>query len=179
MREPTEAELNRWMGRLAQGDRTAFDPLFRALHPRALRCARARLGADRAADASQAALMKVFARASEFTPGCPVLPWFYGIVANEIRAIVRADTTRKAITYEDPAALWSADPDNPERQMVERELHQALEQAIGALDAPSAEAIGAFLGRRALPAIGAAAFRKRVSRAYARLRLLLGGFDGE
>ncbi|WP_437717045.1 hypothetical protein WMF45_11890 [Sorangium sp. So ce448] len=50
---------------------------------------------------------------------------------------------------------------------------------IASLDAPSAEAIGALLGQTARPAIDAPAFRKRVSRAYARLRLLLGGSDGE
>ena len=67
------------MARLADGEREAFDPLFRDLHPRALRFARARLGPDLAQDAAQAALVKVFARASEFTPGAAVLPWFYAV----------------------------------------------------------------------------------------------------
>jgi DNA-directed RNA polymerase specialized sigma24 family protein len=176
MREASEDELNRWMGRLAQGERRAFDPLFRALHPRALRFARVRLGSDLAADAAQSALERVFSRASEFTAGCPVLPWFYAVLANEVRAVARATKTRQ---HEAPATLWSSASDDPERLLVERELHQALDLAITSLDAPAAEAIGALLGRSARPAIDAPAFHKRVSRAYARLRLLLGGLDGE
>ena len=45
MRDPDEDELDRAMARLADGEREAFDPLFRALHPRALRFARARRAA--------------------------------------------------------------------------------------------------------------------------------------
>ncbi|WP_437723567.1 RNA polymerase sigma factor [Sorangium sp. So ce861] len=176
MREASEDELNRWMERLAQGERNAFDPLFRALYPRALRFARVRVGPERAADGAQSALERVFTRASEFTVGRPVLPWFYAVLANEVRAVARATQAR---AEEAPALLWSDAPHDPERLLVERELHQALDTAIASLDAPAAEAIGALLGRTTRPAIDAPAFRKRVSRAYARLRLLLGGSDGE
>lgn len=178
MSEAPEDELNRWMERLAQGERSAFDPLFRELYPRALRFARVRLGPEPAADAAQSALERVFSRASEFNAGSPVLPWFYAVLANEVRAVARSNKARPA-DAEAALAAFGASPDDPERLLVEQELHRALEQAIASLDAPSAEAIGALLGRSARPDIGALAFRKRVSRAYARLRLLLGGFDGE
>jgi RNA polymerase sigma-70 factor (ECF subfamily) len=79
VREAREDELDAWMALLADGDRAAFDPLFRALYPRALRLAVARLGDDRGADAAQSALTKLFARASEFAAGRAVLPWFYAI----------------------------------------------------------------------------------------------------
>ena len=69
-----ETDLDALMGRLASGERAAFVPLYGALWPRALRLARARLGADGAADVAQSALLKVFARASEFVPGRPCLP---------------------------------------------------------------------------------------------------------
>lgn len=164
------------MASLAQGDRCAFDPLFRALYPLALRFARVRLGPDLAADAAQCALERVFTRASEFTPGRPLLPWFYVVIANEVRAIARAPGLT---TPEDPAAAWIAAPEDPERTLLERELQDALEAAIASLDAPAAEVLGALLGRGPRPAISAPAFRKRASRIYARLRLLLGGFDGE
>ena len=58
---------------------------------------------------------------------------------------------------------------------MERELRAAVAQAVQSLDAASAEAIGALLGEVDRPAIDEAAFRKRVSRAYAKLRVLLGG----
>ncbi len=175
-----ERELDALMARLAEGDRRAFDPLFRALHPRAVRVARARLGlvtGDREAlaeDVAQAALVRVFARATEFEQGRPVLPWFYAVVANEIRAVTRARDARHGALDEGLEATLIAS-DDPERLLADRELHAALDLAIVALDAPSADAIASLLGRAARPDVAKAAFRKRVSRAYARLRVLLGG----
>ncbi len=85
-----EDELDRAMDRLAAGDRSAFDPLYVALHPRAVSVARRRLHDDALAlDAAQESLIKVFSRASEFARGAHVLPWFYAVCANEIRAIER------------------------------------------------------------------------------------------
>jgi RNA polymerase sigma-70 factor (ECF subfamily) len=178
VRDPDEDELDRTMARLADGEREAFDPLFRALHPRALRFARARLGPDLAQDAAQAALVKVFARASEFTPGAAVLPWFYAVVANEMRAVARTHAPRDGVPSASAESPWAAAPADPERLLLERELHDAMERAVANLDAPSAAAIGALLGRAARPAVSEVALRKRISRAYARLRVLLGGFDG-
>ncbi len=167
---PSERELDRLMDRLADGDRAAFDPLFRALWPRALAAGKRRLEASSASDAAQATMMKLFARAPEFTRGAPVLPWFYAIVANEIRAVMRRAKPEVPVDE----SLPTADGD-PEGLAVERELRAALAQAVQSLDAPSAEAIAVLLGEAARPAIDEAAFRKRVSRAYAKLRVLLGG----
>ena len=178
MRDPDEDELDRTMARLADGDREAFDALFRALHPRALRFARARLGPDLAQDAAQAALVKVFARAGEFTAGAAVLPWFYAVVANEMRAVARTHARRESVPSESAESPWTAPSEDPERLLLERELHEALERAVSILDEASAEAIGALLGRAGRPAVSEVALRKRISRAYARLRVLLGGFDG-
>jgi DNA-directed RNA polymerase specialized sigma24 family protein len=101
-----------------------------------------------------------------------VLPWLYAIVANEIRAETRA-AARTGEPLEAGADI--ADAADTERAVADAELHRALDAAIAALDAPSAEAIAAVLGRTVVPAIAPAAFRKRVSRAVARLRVLLGG----
>ncbi len=171
----SEREIDRLMSRLAQGDRSAFDPLFRALHPRAFRVARARLSADAADDAAQSALLKVFARASEFEVGRPALPWFYAVVANEIRAVARK---RSASAGDD--ALLAALPggEDPERDLADRELGRALDAAIDSLDRDAAACIASLLGDRPRPDIAPAAFRKRVSRVYAQLRLLLGGHHG-
>lgn len=88
-RDVSEAELDGLMNRLADGDRTAFAPLFEALYPRALGVARRRLGEMDAEDVAQRTMTAVFARALEFTPGRPVLPWFYAIAANETHTIAR------------------------------------------------------------------------------------------
>jgi RNA polymerase sigma factor (sigma-70 family) len=163
-----EAELDALMDRLVDGDRSAFGPLYRALYPRALGLARRKLGAGSAEDVAQSALLRVFARAAEFERGRAVLPWFYAITANEVRGVLR----RRA-----PMEL-SVEPtveNDPESDLCSRELGLALDQAIASLDDDSAEAIRALLDRGPRPPIEPATFRKRVSRAYARLRTLLGG----
>ena len=66
-----------------------------------------------------------------------------------------------------------AGDDDPESLLVERELRRALEVACAELDAGSAEAIAAMLGDAPVPSIAPATFRKRVSRAVARLRAML------
>jgi RNA polymerase sigma factor (sigma-70 family) len=162
----TEAELDAWMDRLSDGDRGAFQPLYEALRPRALRFARRSLDEASAEDAAQATLLRVFSRASEFEAGRPVLPWFYAIAANEIRSIAR----KKAIVIEDERVVV-----DPEAELCEREIARALERAIADLDEDSAQAILALLERGPRPDAAPATFRKRVSRAYARLRIILGG----
>ena len=163
------------MAQLARGDRSAFEPLYRALQPRATRLARRRVGEAAASDVGQAALLRVFSRASEFVPGRPCRPWFYAIVANETRAIQRRDT--KLVADDRAVDVAPSSLDDPEAQMMARELERALEAAIDALDADAAQAIHAVLGRGALPPLSPPTLRKRVSRAYAKLRLLLGGGD--
>lgn len=179
-RAPNEAELDALMARLADGDRTAFDPLFSALYPRAERVAKLRVDPARAQDVAQTALLKVFSRASEFEAGRPVLPWFYAIVANEVRAVTRGAMVRAQVALEEDGRdrFVVDEREDPEARATERELELAVQRAVDSLDAASAEAILAVLGRADRPEIESATFRKRVSRAYARLRVALGVFDG-
>lgn len=168
-----EADVDPLMDRLASGDRAAFDPLYAALRPRALWLARRRVGDAEAADVAQSALLKVFARASEFTPGRPCLPWFYALVANEIQAS-RRKRARLVSGSEYELAPIASEVANADEQLLRRELELSVEAAILALDHDSASTIAAVLGREPLPALAAPTFRKRVSRAYAKLRRLLG-----
>ncbi len=178
MRDASEDELDGWMARVAVGDRAAFDPLFRALYPRALRLARQKLAPDQAADAAQQILMTLFARASEFEAGRPALPWFYACAANEIHSAKRKAARSLRDADVSAAGRVMADAD-PEQDLLERELRRSLDVALSSLDDESAAAIHALLGEGPRPAVAPATFRKRVSRAYARLRLLLGGADGK
>jgi len=163
------------MGRLARGDRSAFDPLYAVLRPRALRLAAAKLGPAEAADVAQTALLKVFSRASDFTPGRACLPWFYAIVANEIRAAQRQGLKFRG--DERALEVMAATEASAEQQLLWHELERALALALESLDVDAADAIAAMLGRGPMPSVSAATFRKRVSRAYAKLRLILGGQD--
>lgn len=171
----TETELDALMAQLADGDRTAFDPLYRELRPRALRAARRSLAPDVADDIAQSALERVFFRSGEFERGRACLPWFYAIVANEIRGALRM-RKHAALEVEPPSNAPSAD-----ERIAMRELDVALDRAIAELDGPSAEAIAALLGRTSPVALPAPTLRKRLSRAYARLRTLMisgGGAGG-
>jgi RNA polymerase sigma factor (sigma-70 family) len=162
------------MSRLADGDRSAFEPLYEALRPRAVRLARQRIGDAEADDVAQAALLKVFSRASDFTPGRACLPWFYAIVVNEIHAARRRNA--RLVLEESASAGQPADELSAEEQLVRHELTEALGASIRNLDDDAAEAIRGVLGRHIEPQPRApsATMRKRVSRAYAKLRLLLG-----
>lgn len=169
-----EADLDVWMSRLAGGDRTAFDPLYAALRPRARAVAAARMSPALAEDVAQSALLRVFARASEFTPGRPCLPWFYAVVANEVRTARRREACTTAIEIPPDAMV---DGNDAEALLIQRELERALELALESLDGDSARAIAALLGRAEPPEVAPATLRKRVSRAYAKLRLFLGDHD--
>jgi hypothetical protein len=65
-----------------------------------------------------------------------------------------------------------------ETQLAARELERALELALDSLDETSANAVAAMLGRIPRPTVRPETFRKRLSRAYGKLRLLLGEHDG-
>jgi RNA polymerase sigma factor (sigma-70 family) len=172
VRASDEDDLDGWTARLADGDRAAFEPLFRALHPRALRAARSRLDSAHADDVAQATLVNIFSRASEFEAGRAVLPWFYAFLANEIRNAERR--SRREVSGDVPESISSSEED-PERRLLREEMERALTRAIDDLDETSAAAIASFLGRAPPPLVPAQTFRKRLSRAVAKLRILVGG----
>lgn len=167
-----EADIDAWMARLSKGDRDAFGPLYAELAPRALRFSLRRLERADAEDAAQSALMKVFARASEFTPGRAALPWFYAVVFNEVTAIARR---KKPLAAAELLERLPSTEEDAATRLEEGELLRRLAAAIDELDPASREAVLARLddgNARQSPAL-----RKRISRAYGRLRLLLGGGD--
>lgn len=108
-----------------------------------------------------------------------MLPWFYALAANELRTVVRRRAHAQRREVEESVAHRLPSHDDPERAFIERELRAALGHAIAELDERGAEAVASILNEGARPEIGGSAFRKRVSRAYARLRLLLGGLDAD
>ena len=166
------------MARLSAGERAEFEPVYRELLPRARRVACRVVAPDSADDVAQQALVAVFERACEFTPGRPCLPWFYAIVANELRSVGRRDqrAIRRTANVADASALPGKE--DPESVLVERELRRALELARSALDDMSAEAIAVMLGEAESPDVPNATLRKRLSRAIARLRVILAGPGG-
>ncbi len=120
---------------------------------------------------AQTALLKVFARASEFTPGRGCLPWFYAIVANEMRASRRA-THRLAAVVSGRSSCAERERDAGEQLSV---TSSRLRSNRPSRARPRRRADHRRAPRsRAAPELPSPTFRKRVSRAYAKLRMLLG-----
>ena len=89
------AALNRDLARLADGDRSAFHPVFGRLKPELERFAARHLSPDEAQDAAQQALVSLFSRASEYDPARDALAWALGIVAWEVRTRRRRAQRRR------------------------------------------------------------------------------------
>jgi RNA polymerase sigma-70 factor (ECF subfamily) len=119
-------------------------------------------------DAAQEALLKVFARASDFDPERDAVTWALGIAAFEVRTARKRRLRRR----ENLVALAPPNKDAPstEQAVIDRDLEAALLEILGALRPSDVETIQAVLSGRS-PPIPRATFRKRLERALNRLRL--------
>ncbi len=180
MEADARAALRAAMVRLADGDRSAFDPVFEAASTPVRRLTVRMLGdCAEAEDAAQEALLKVFARAGDYDPERDALAWILGIAAYECRTARKRRARRReelGAETERPSAQGS-----PEDDASRRELYDAVLQIVGELSASDAETLAASLDpdRRAALAVGAATFRKRLQRALARVRNAWSKMHGE
>jgi RNA polymerase sigma-70 factor, ECF subfamily len=162
------AQLQVLMTRLAEGDRSAFDPIYEALWPPVRRFAeRALVGSPDAEDAAQVAFMKVFSRISEFDPRRDAVTWVLGVAAHECRTFRQKQRRRR----EDPSndGERHAPEPSPEDTVIGLDLQAALAGALGDLTVNDAATLRALLDEQR-PPVAAATFRKRVERALGRLR---------
>ena len=153
---------------LTRGDRDAFDSAFRRLWPLLRGFARRFLPSEEADDAAQEALLRVFARCSEFDTRRDALSWVLGIAAWQIRTHRSGMRRRREETMpfvpDRPDAAAS-----PEAAAMARELGAAIDRALADL-APSDAATLIAYARGERPDLPGPTFRKRVERALARLR---------
>jgi RNA polymerase sigma factor (sigma-70 family) len=162
--------LQNLMIRLADGDRSAFHPLFTALWPIVRRFTGRHLPPPEAEDAAQETLLKLFRQASRFDPTRSAVAWALGVAGFEIRTARRRRLRRR----EDPALSArlgerSHPARDPEAEALAGDLESALRDTIGTLRPADVETLRLYaLGER--PPVAAATFRKRVQRALARLR---------
>lgn len=161
-------ELQRQLCALADGQRSAFEPLFTRAWPIVRACVAARLPAGEAEDVAQQALLKVFARASEFDPARDALHWLLGVAIWEARSARRRRERRREDSLAAESGERSALGPNPEETAIAADLEAALEQVLGTLRRSDVEALKAFAEERRPRG---AAFRKRLERALERLRL--------
>lgn len=165
-------ELLRLMTRLADGDRAAFAPLYVDLKPRVHALCRAMLGHEQdAEDAMQHALEKLFARASSYERGRPVIPWVLGIAAWECRAQRQKRKRRKEgpLAEVEPPLLVS---DELSEEVARADLQRLAKAAMAALSEADREVLTAtFWDEATLAGVTGATMRKRRERALDRLRV--------
>ena len=167
MNSAARAELHRQMARLADGDRSAFPSVFRALWPVLRGFVLRQLPSSDSEDVAQEALLKVFARAAEFDADRDALTWALGIAAFEVRtARKRATRRREDLGQELPVAVsQSAEP-----EIISRNLEAAALEVLGTLRPSDIETLHCMASGRS-PSVSGATFRKRIERALRRLKL--------
>ena len=166
--EPTD--LNALMARLADGDRTAFTPVFRALWPKVYRLCQHLLSSSAdAEDAAQQAMEKILSRASEYDVSRPAQPWALGIAGWECRTLRKRQARRRELSDEAAPDLQDARP-GADDALVERDLVAGAMAALGTLSPNDQETLLATYFDRATR-VGGSTLRKRRERALDRLRV--------
>jgi len=163
------ADLNALMGRLAEGDRAAFTPVFRLLWPPVHRlCLALTSNQADADDAAQQAMEKVLVRAHEYDSHRPALPWALAIAGWECRTLLRKRGRRREVA--DDLTMHPAPGGMADQRLEERDLVQAALTAMRELSDLDRETLVATFSEQAQASAGGATLRKRRERALGRLR---------
>jgi RNA polymerase sigma-70 factor (ECF subfamily) len=157
--------------RLADGDRSAFDPLFAEAWPLVRDLCRRALGdAVDADDAAQEAMIRVLSRAPEFDATRDATTWILAIAGWECRTVRRRRARRRdaPAAVDDHAALDAA----PDAIAERRALLDAAARVLGELSPVDAETLAAAWcdDASARGDLAPATFRKRLERALVRFR---------
>jgi len=156
------------MTRLAEGDRSAFSPVFEALWPkvRALCLSLLERSGD-AEDAAQQAMEKILTRAADYDRSRPAVPWALAIAAWECRTISRKAQRRREVGADELPEVPANAPD--EEGFIRRELAAAAVDALQGMSVTDRETLVAAFWEEARDA-ASPALRKRRQRALERLR---------
>ncbi|MEJ2538544.1 MAG: RNA polymerase sigma factor [Gemmatimonadota bacterium] len=133
MQAEVEVELIR---KCKAGDPRFFEPLVRAYEGPGLRVATGMLGdVDDARDALQEAFVKVFRNLGRFDSGRSFGPWFFQILRNQCRDMIRARNSRGAReTRDERLELRPADPEtSPERARQRSAARDTLWRGLDAI----------------------------------------------
>ena len=156
--------------RLAEGDRSAMDPAYRALWSPVLTLCTKLVGAD-AEDVAQKALLRLFAQSSDYDPERDPFRWALSVAGWECRSELkrrsRARVRAGSVISIDESAATNAAPDVAAEY---NDTLRSLKTAMKGLSPADLETIerslrGESLGPR---------LRKRKERALRKLRRLLG-----
>jgi len=131
MNTPANTELDGWMARLADGDRSAFDAVFERLHGPVNRLCLQYLGNEAdAADAMQEALQKVLERASDYDPARRALPWALALAGWECRTVARRRQRWREVPEAEAGARLGEDE---AEAFAQRKLAEAAMAVMGTL----------------------------------------------
>jgi RNA polymerase sigma-70 factor (ECF subfamily) len=163
----TPDSLDALFARLADGDRSAFTPLFQRLWEPTLKLCTRLMGSDAdGADAAQTAMVRVLERANEYDKARPALPWALGIASWECRTLQTKQTRQRTTPAEAaPESDGGAAVEEQERRL----LLEAAMTAMGTLSPSDQETLLATYWERVTPATGAT-LRQRRARALTRLK---------
>lgn len=176
MESAERARLSELLVRLADGDRSAFDPLYDALQPMILRLAERMVGPPDAADVAQAVMLKVFERAAVFEADRDAVAWVLGIAAFECRTVRTKAGRRRETGLDDQAEAVAWAGLGPLDAVLARDVERAFRETFGELAPADRETLRSVAsGDR--PDVAPATFRKRVERAFARFRKSWKGGD--
>lgn len=166
MKDPRD-DLNVQLARLADGERSAFTPVFKGLQRPVFQLCLSMLKNEAdARDATQQAMEKILERASDYDRSRPALPWACAIAAWECRTILRRRVRRREV----PAGLGEHESAyGGEDELMRRDLVDAALRALGSLSDLDRETLIATFASEAVDA-SPAGFRKRRQRALKRLR---------
>lgn len=167
MNDRQRTQVHEAMVRLAHGDRDAFPIVFDGLWPHLLRFVRrATAGHPDSEDLAQQALLKLFARISDFDVTQDGVAWAFGIAAYEVRTLRKQILRRRETGVE--GAFVAAGP-SPEHSAITGDLHEALLEVLGELSPREREML---LGEATNESgsVTAATWRKRRQRALEKLR---------
>lgn len=167
-------DLNRQMAKLADGDRSAFEPIFELVWPSVKNFAeRALNNSPDAEDAAQSALLKIFAQASGYKKELDALPWILTVTAFECKTIRQKHTRRREQGAMDLVIDQATDNSlNSEEILIEKDLYAALNKVIESLPLSDQETIKVAFERKERPNIPPATFRKRVERTIKKIETL-------
>lgn len=172
MTDRPNTQLDADMARLADGDRAAFTPVFRALRPLLVAFCERALGAGADPDdATQLALEKIFERASEYDPSRPALAWALAIASWECATIRRRRQRSGTESGVDQDKVPSS-ARTPEEETLAKELDRTLRETILELSRADREALDAAFLKDTVEGPTTPAFRKQKERALSRLRNL-------
>lgn len=163
----SDDQLDALLARLADGDRSAFTPVFRRLWQPIFRfCLGILRNEADASDAAQQAMEKILARASDYDSRLPALPWALTIAGWECRTILRRRSRRREVPDEAPQAAT----EHAEEGLARRSLVTAALAALDELSDTDRETLIATFTDEPTTVSGAT-FRKRRERAVANLRI--------